>query len=103
MNKLHEAKKSKFSDPLLPASWASVRLARISSTMTAWCSEQQLELGRDYMLHTQEEEVWIICDSPSPQEEPLEFRTTQPFHYFFFKNPVNATAFVLKFYENRNF
>lgn len=101
MSNAHKVKKNKFDDPLLPMNWASIRLLRVSNSMAAWCLEQKLELGRDYMLYTQEEEAWIFVGDDADQE-PMHFRTMQPVHYFFFKNPVNATAFGLKFYENCN-
>ena len=90
-------KGKKFDDPLLPENWDSIRLSKISNKMSAWCKEQQLEYGRDYGLHTQNEEVVIVVGEEA--DGPMEFKATLPFHYFFFKNPVNATAFRLMFYE----
>lgn len=88
-------------DPLVPANWAQIKLVIATPEMTKWCSDnQQLERGRDWMLHSQVEFVWLRVGGDDV--EPLELRTTQKFNYFFFKNPSNATAFALKFYEHCN-
>jgi len=88
-------------DPLVPTNWAQIKLAIVTSEMTKWCGKSQLlEYGRDWLLHSQEEAVWLRIGGDDV--EPLELRTTQKFNYFFFKNPNNATAFALKFYEHCN-